>query len=166
MMVVTTQRARKLAKLQMEFVATVSHELRTPVAAISSAVDNLADGVMSRRAQAERYAPMIKDQLRQLTTLIEQILLFAATREKRHRYNSKLFNPAEVVAAALSSTSMLIADAGVTVEQDLAANLPLVMADFAALCQCLQNLITNAVKYGGESRWMRFAHIKPKGLDP
>jgi len=79
MMVVTTQRARKLAKLQMEFVATVSHELRTPVAAISSAVDNLADGVMSRRAQAERYAPMIKDQLRQLTTLIEQILLFAAT---------------------------------------------------------------------------------------
>ncbi len=30
-------------------------------------------------------------------------------------------------------------------------------ADFAALVRSLQNLITNAVKYGGESRWLRVA---------
>ena len=30
-----------------------------------------------------------------------------------------------------------------------------VNADFAALVRSLQNLITNAVKYGGESRWLR-----------
>ena len=37
----------QLAKMQMDFVASVSHELRTPLAVISSAADNIADGVVS-----------------------------------------------------------------------------------------------------------------------
>jgi signal transduction histidine kinase len=37
------------------------------------------------------------------------------------------------------------------VEQHLAADLPAVMADFSALCQCLQNLVVNALKYGGKT---------------
>ena len=44
MLVVSTRRARRLARSQMEFVAGISHELRTPLAVISSAADNLADG--------------------------------------------------------------------------------------------------------------------------
>src|SRR5262249_3707552 len=32
--------------------------------------------------------------------------------------------------------------------------LPPVAADFAALSQCLQNLITNAIKYGGDGHWL------------
>jgi signal transduction histidine kinase len=40
------------------------------------------------------------------------------------------------------------------VEQEIAPNLPLVSGDLSALSHCLQNLITNAVKYGGDARWM------------
>jgi signal transduction histidine kinase len=40
-----------------------------------------------------------------------------------------------------------------------------VNADFTALVRSLQNLITNAVKYGGENRWLRVAatSVKDKG---
>jgi len=37
------------------------------------------------------------------------------------------------------------------VEHHIAAGLPHVMADFAAVCQCLQNLVVNALKYGGKN---------------
>ena len=32
--------------------------------------------------------------------------------------------------------------------------MPQTVGDLAALSQCLQNLITNAVKYGGTNRWL------------
>ncbi|MCU1262534.1 MAG: periplasmic sensor signal transduction histidine kinase, partial [Bryobacterales bacterium] len=41
LIVVSTQRAQRLARLQMEFVAGISHELRTPLTVISSAAQNL-----------------------------------------------------------------------------------------------------------------------------
>ena len=32
--------------------------------------------------------------------------------------------------------------------------MPQILGDLSALSQCLQNLITNALKYGSEQRWM------------
>jgi signal transduction histidine kinase len=40
------------------------------------------------------------------------------------------------------------------VEQSIEPGLTTVSADFKALSQCLQNLIANAVKYGGDQRWI------------
>lgn len=153
--VVSSQRARILARLQMDFVAAVSHELRTPLAVISSAGENIADGVVSNKKQLTEYGTEIKNQARQLMQLVEQILLFAATRDQRHRYNLQPLKVADVIDAALKDTAGLIQNAGFTVEQDIAPNLPMITGDLSALSHCLQNLITNAVKYGGDARWMR-----------
>ena len=157
MIIVTSQRARVLARLQMDFVAAVSHELRTPLAVISSAADNISHGVVEGKQQLSQYGAVIKNQSRQLTNLVEQILLFAATRDGRHRYNLHPLNVAEVIESALNNTSSVIQSAGVTVEKAIQPGLPQVMGDASALSHCLQNLITNAVKYGGEARWMRIA---------
>ncbi len=46
MLLVTTIRAQRLARLQMDFVTAVSHELRTPLTIIGSAADNIASGVV------------------------------------------------------------------------------------------------------------------------
>lgn len=155
MIIIASQRARTLARLQMDFVAAVSHELRTPLAVISSAADNITDGVVGSKQQLSQYGLMIKDQAKQLTSLVEQILLFVSTRNARHHFNLQPLQVAEVVDAALHATAGLIGSAGVTVEKDIQPNLPPVMGDLPALSHCLQNLITNAVKYGGEARWMR-----------
>jgi signal transduction histidine kinase len=163
--VVSSQRARILAKLQMDFVAAVSHELRTPLAVISSAAENIADGVVSNKKQLTEYGTEIKNQSRQLMQLVEQILLFAATRDQRYRYNLQPLKVADVLDAALKDTAGLIQNAGFTVEQEIAPNLPMVTGDLSALSHCLQNLITNAVKYGGDARWMRIqarAHNKDR----
>jgi len=154
MVVVASQRARRLARLQMDFVAGVSHELRTPLAVISSAAENIADGIVADKEQLARYGKSIVKQTRQLTQLVDQVLVFAATQQQPQRYPLRPVDVGEVISAALENTASVIKAASVTVERNVEPGLPLASADFAALSQCLQNLITNAVKYGGDDHWL------------
>jgi signal transduction histidine kinase len=163
LIVVASQRARRLARLQMDFVAGVSHELRTPLAVISSAAENIAHGVVEDKQQLLRYGNTIVKQSRQLTLLVEQVLLFAATQQPQRSLGHGRVNIAEVIDSALEGTSSDIAAAGFSVEQRIESGLPAVNADFSALVRSLQNLITNAVKYGGDNRWVRISAATVKG---
>jgi signal transduction histidine kinase len=154
LILLTSQRAHRLATLQMDFVAGVSHELRTPVAAILSISDNLVDGIVDDREQLERYGKLIRNQARQLNHLVEQVLRFSAARKATTNYTARPVDIAEVVEEALENTSNLLTESGFKVEQRIEPGLTPVEADFGALSQCLQNLITNAIKYGGDHRWI------------
>ena len=154
MLIISGNRAQRLAKLQMDFVTAVSHELRTPLTVISSAADNIAYGVVEGKQQVAQYGSVIGAQARQLSGLVEQILLFAATRQGSQRYSLRRLNVSEIIDAALGSMAGPIHAAGFTVERNMEADLPQVMGDFAALSQCLHNLITNVLKYGCEQRWI------------
>jgi len=163
LIVVASQRARRLARLQMDFVAGVSHELRTPLAVISSAAENIAHGVVEDKQQLVRYGNTIVKQSRQLTQLVEQVLLFATTQQPQRNLSYGRVGISEVIDAALEGTSSEVAAAGFTVERRIESGLPAVNADFSALVRSLQNLITNAVKYGGENRWLRISAAGVKG---
>src|SRR4029077_15625720 len=71
------QRQRRLARQQMEFVASVSHELRTPLAVICSAGENLADGVVADAAQVKTYGSLIETEGRRLADMVERVMEFA-----------------------------------------------------------------------------------------
>lgn len=153
MLFVTSQRARKLGRLQVDFVASVSHELRTPLAVICSTADNLADGVVDGKKQVMRYGGVIRNQAHQLADLVERILLFAALRGDALPYSLRPLRVSEVVERSLGNIAGMLAAAGITVERRLDADLPPVMGDMDALVQCVQNLLTNAAKYGDE-QWI------------
>lgn len=155
MLLVTTIRAQRLARLQMDFVTAVSHELRTPLTIIGSAADNIASGVVDTHEQLREYGSVIGHEVGQLSGLVERILLFASTRDGRQKYVLEPLTPAAIVESVLAGTERLIRAAQFTVERDVQANLPAVMGDRIAVSQCLENLVTNALKYGQEKRWIR-----------
>jgi signal transduction histidine kinase len=156
MIIISTQRAQRLAKLQMEFVTGISHELRTPLAVICSAGDNLADGiVLNSEKQVKQYGELIRTEGRRLSHMVEQILQFSQLQAGRKHYNLREVGVEKAIEAALMEAGPMIDSAGFTIEKSIAPNLPSIKVDKAALSQCLQNLISNAIKYGGESRWMR-----------
>ena len=74
--------------------------------------------------------------------------------KRRQRYHLRRLHVHEIVDAALASAAGLIEAGNFTVERDIQPHLPDVMGDASALSQCLQNLITNALKYGQEQRWL------------
>jgi signal transduction histidine kinase len=142
----------QLAKMQMDFVAGISHELRTPLAVIRSAAENIADGVVEGKDQLARYGSVIRNQSRQITEMVNEILLFASTRDNKNRYVMRRLHVSEILENVLANTAELVRGSGFTVERDVEPNLPCVMGDLSALSQCLQNLVGNAIKYSGQAR--------------
>jgi signal transduction histidine kinase len=154
LVLIAGHRAQRLARLQMDFVAAVSHELRTPLTVICSAAENIVDGLVDSKQQLTRYGSVIRNQGRQLAGLVDQVLLFASTQEGKSRYQLRPLEVAEILKVVLSNTSALADRSGVTIHQEIVTDLPPVMGDLPAVSQCLQNLIVNAIKYSGDSRWI------------
>jgi signal transduction histidine kinase len=151
---ISTGRAQRLARQQMEFVAGVSHELRTPLAVICSAGDNLADGVIETPRQVEQYGALIRSEGRRLTKMVEQVLEFAGAQAGRKTYELRPIAVVDLIEGALAACQPLIEEGGFQIEKEIEANLPAVMADPSVLERALQNLLSNAMKYAGESRWI------------
>ena len=163
LVVVAGHRAQNYARLQMDFVASISHELRTPLTAIYSAGENLADGTVEKKAQLQHYGTIITGQTRQLIDLVDRILTFSATRRGEAPYDMRPLDVAQVVNVAIKNMNQIFAAAGFSVNVEMAANLPPVTGDLTALASCIQNLLANAVKYSGKSRWIRVAAQRADG---
>ena len=155
----TIQRIRmtgaiQLARLQMEFVASVSHELRTPLAVISSAGDNIADGLVKGTADIKKYGAAIQNQSRQMTELVDQILLFSATKDRQNQAALRPLDVPKILHSVIQQASDSVRASGFQIELEMQPALPAVRGDASALARCVQNMIVNAAKYSGKSRWI------------
>ncbi len=162
LMLLTTRRLQALARQQLEFVAGVTHELLTPLAAMRSAGQNLADGVVAEPRQVRRYGRLVEDEGRRLSTMVEQVLEFAGIQAGGRSYALERIQLATVVDSALAEYQALLDERGVRLEKSLDEDLPDVMADARALRRAVQNLIANALKYGtdGPSGDVAFATLR------
>jgi signal transduction histidine kinase len=152
LLMVTIRRQRRLTQQQMEFVAGVSHELRTPVAVLSSAGENLADGIVTAPASVREYGAMIRDESRRLAGMIEQTLRFAGIQSGGAKYKLQPVDVPHVIDAALGNCEALLRESGCAVELDIAPGLPPANADSAALVHCISNLLSNAARYAASGK--------------
>jgi len=154
LLAVTSRRAHRLARQQMEFVAGVSHELRTPVAVIRSAAENLSHGVVDGGDRVKRYGQLLESEARRLGEMVERVLQYAGIESGLAIGARVTLAPTEIIEGAIESAVTALGSDEVTIERDFAPNLPSIVGDAVALRSAIQNLIANAVKYGGRDRWI------------
>ena len=150
----TSRRAHRLARQQMEFVAGVSHELRTPVAVIRSAAENLSHGVVGSGDRVKRYGQLLETEARRLGEMVERVLQYAGIESGLAKGSRVPLAPTDIIEGAIESAITLFEPESITIERDFIQDPPAVLGDAAALRSAVQNLIANAVKYGGRDRWV------------
>ncbi len=115
----------------------------------------MTDGVVGSEKQIAQYGDLIKREGKKLSQMVEQILEYAGARSGRQRYDLRETDVKTIVENALAECQPLLNEKSFTVETEMAENLPAIFADENALSRAIQNLITNAVKYGDGSVWIK-----------
>jgi signal transduction histidine kinase len=165
LVMLNARRSEKLAAQQMDFVATVSHELRTPVAVIRSAAQNLSAGVVHDAEQARRYGDLIDVEGRRLTDMVEQVLEYAGLSGNRRPAASRPVDVASLVHDVVNTSQALPESHDVSFDVRIDDNVPPVMADQDALRRALLNLVSNALKYADDGRWIGLTLSKGTGRE-
>lgn len=149
---VAIRRERRANDLKSEFISNVSHELKTPLAIISMFGEMLALGRIKGQAQATEYAEIIWRESVRLARLIDNVLDFARIERGGGGYEFAESDIADVVARALEVSQRRVSTASMTLDVDIAAELPMAKLDANAYTLAVLNLIDNAIKYAAEGK--------------
>jgi signal transduction histidine kinase len=157
------RRAERLRLQQIEFVAGITHELNTPIAAVSSAGQNLADGIVRDPAQVTKYGAMITKEARRLSDTVAQVLDFAGMQRRERAPRREPIDVAEMIGEAVAQCRWLAEENGVTLQENVAADLPVVEGDVLALTRAVQNLVANAIRHGAAGKWVGISAQRENG---
>lgn len=155
-----TQRAQRLAELQMDFIAGVSHDLRTPLTIIHTAAYNLRGKLAQDPERVAKYGALIQQESERLRELVERVLRFAGAQAGQVVGEREAVSVESIINESLAASASVLENAHFSVEKNVEPNLPLVMADAVALRHALINLLSNAAKYGGGgNNWIGISAI-------
>jgi signal transduction histidine kinase len=146
----TVFRQKTLEEMKDDFTNNMTHELKTPIAVAYSATDallnfNKADDKETR----EKYLSICKEQLLNLTDLVEQILSMSTNRNKILKLKMEDI-PAKPLILSLVEQHALKSDKNISFDLQVPDDL-IIRADRNHIHNMISNLIDNAIKYSAEN---------------
>ncbi len=154
---------KELDQLKSEFIANVSHELRTPLLHVKSSVHLLEDGALGELNEAQRQGVhMASAAIDKLEVIVEDIMDFSQVQAGAAELEP--VSLADVCQNVLTLMGTRAQRRRITLECHLAADLPSVRADRAALARVLRHLIDNAIKFSPEGSQVRLSAQAGDGL--
>ena len=135
-------------KMRVDFVANASHELRTPLSTVLGYAETLAEESDLPEEVRASFGRTIRDEARRMLRIIEDLMSLSRIEADRFVAPRERVDVGEIVATAISNAGHLRGTRSCEFRVSVAENLPPVCGDPAQLVQILDNLISNAVRYG------------------
>ncbi len=146
------RRELRLADLRSQFVSSVSHELKTPLTSIRMFAEILQTRDPPDRKMLTDYLDTIVGESERLTRLLNNVLDLSKIEQDRMLYRPRPTLLTEVMHRAVQAVEYQLQQEGFKLNVQSDDALPSVAVDPDALEQAILNLLTNAMKYSGESR--------------
>jgi len=143
------QRLRELSELKSYFVSSVSHDLRTPLTSIKLFAEMLSDKLDD--ATAKKYLAMIQGESERLSKMVANILSFAKSEKGIETHHFETLNLSALAAEAVQALAYQIELGCFEVKTNFEPTL-LIEGDKPLLLQAIENLLSNAMKYSGNSK--------------
>jgi two-component system phosphate regulon sensor histidine kinase PhoR len=139
---------KRLEQLRSDFIANASHELRTPLTSLVGFIDTLLGPAAKDEGARERFLTIMRQQAGRMSNLIDDLLSLSRIEMRQHMRPTGSVDLAQLLREVSEGLQSQASDAGVviTVEGDEAV----VSGERSELYEVFENLIDNAIKYGGD----------------
>ncbi|MCQ2134257.1 MAG: HAMP domain-containing histidine kinase [Bacteroidales bacterium] len=149
-------RQKSLEEMKSDFVNNITHELKTPVAVAYAANDALLNhGASSDSDKLREYLEIGQQQLKKLEGMIEQILSIGMENRKSFELRKEAVELLPLIHSLLEQHSLCPAK-----RCEFSVDIPdglRVEADRFHLGNVISNLIDNALKYSGDTVYIRIS---------
>jgi two-component system phosphate regulon sensor histidine kinase PhoR len=143
-------RIRRLETVRRDFISNISHELRTPLAGLKALVDTLRDGALEDPPAARRFLDRMETEADALTQMVKELLELSRIESGRVPLRLRPTPVANVILPPIERLTPQAERAKLTIDVDLPAELPLVLAEEQRIQQVVTNLVHNALKFTPE----------------
>jgi signal transduction histidine kinase len=140
------ERIEASMKAQRDFVANASHELRTPLTNIKLRAEALEDGALEDPAVARKFVQEIGSEVDRLSRMATDLLTLSR-QDGAPRLVREPVDLSMLISAVVGEMGLRAEKGGVALVQEIAPDLPVLLADPADLRTLLLNLLDNALQY-------------------
>ncbi len=146
---------RRGEQMRADFVANVSHELRTPLTSLVGFIETLRGPAKGDSEASERFLDLMETQSTRMTRIVNDLLSLSRIEMNEHTPPRDEVNLRQVIETVADLLGPQAQERDVTIELSLDALDRPVTGHQDELTQLFQNLIENAIKYGGTGSRVR-----------
>ncbi|WP_051660928.1 ATP-binding protein [Bosea sp. 117] len=140
---------RRAEQMRVDFIANASHELRTPLASLSGFIETLQGPAKNDTQARERFLKIMADQARRMSRLIDDLLSLSRIELNAHLRPEAEVDLVTVIGHVRDTLSPIARERGVEIAFDAQQAPVAVRGDRDELIRVFENLVENALKYGG-----------------
>ena len=138
-------------RMRVDFVANASHELRTPLATILGYSETLADEADVEPDIRTTFGSTIRSEAQRMLRIIEDLMSLSRIEAGRFVTPSDRVSIGEVAESSVANAGRIAGASECQIHVDVEGELPPVLGDHSQLLQLLDNLLSNAIRYGCEA---------------
>ncbi len=147
--------AKRAEQMRADFVANVSHELLSPLAALVGLIETLQSAARDDEEARDRFLDIMHGESLRMSRLIDDLLSLSRVEINEHVQPREGIDLRGVLGNVAELLAKRAEERGVTLDIAFPDDLPAVAGDRDQLFQVFQNLIDNAIKYGGRDKSVR-----------
>ncbi|MBO6637036.1 MAG: PAS domain-containing protein [Roseitalea sp.] len=144
---------RRAERMRTDFIANASHELRTPLASLAGFIETLAGPARDDEGARDRFLGIMHEQAERMSRLIDDLLSLSRFETALGRSDFARIDVVDILVHVVGAFQPVAARNDIAIALDR-ARLPdtqmFVHGSRDELIQLFENLVENAIKYGGD----------------
>jgi two-component system phosphate regulon sensor histidine kinase PhoR len=141
--------AHAAEQMRVDFVANASHELRTPLSTLIGYTETLREqGGEIDGETRERFLTVVDDEAHRMQSVVEDLISLSRIEAERFSTPTDAVDLAPLIGQVVENSRRAANERNSKLEVAIAGALPAIAADTGQILQLLDNLVTNALRYG------------------
>jgi two-component system phosphate regulon sensor histidine kinase PhoR len=144
--------ARAAEQMRVDFVANASHELRTPLSTLIGYTETLRERTEELDGNTqERFLSIVHDEARRMQRVVEDLISLSRIEAEKFTTPTEAVDLEQLIEVSVEGSKRMAEERGSPLVTKIEGGLPPVAADRVQILQVLDNLLTNALRYGEQA---------------